>query len=187
MEEAQKAQGDLQYVREVLEQSTGRQMPVGIYYLWAAICLIGFPLNDFASGRIIGTFWMIAAPAGFVLSGLIGWWFSQKTGQVDFQGTWAVMLHWLGTMVAAGLVSILVINGALAHWAIGQVILLILALSYFTAGLYQDRPLLWIGLLLGLSYILAAFVQGYIWTILGIVVAGSLVASALIGGRRARG
>jgi len=185
MEESQKVQGDLQYVREVLERSKGHRVPVGIYYLWAAICLIGFPLNDFASGHVVGIFWTIAAPVGFVLSGLIGWWFSRTIGQVDFQRTWAVVLHWLGTLVAIGLVSILVINGALEVWAMGQAILLILALSYFTAGLYQDRPLLWVGLVLGLSYILAAFVQGYIWTILGIVVAGSLVASALIGVRRA--
>jgi hypothetical protein len=187
MEVEEKAQGDLKYVREVVERSEGQQVPSGIYYLWAVICLIGFPLNDFASGHFVGMFWMIAAPAGFILSGVIGWRFSSKTGQVDLQRTKIIVLHWLGTLVAIGLVSILVINGALEVWAMGQAILLILALSYFTAGLYQDRPLLWVGLILGLSFVLAAFVQGYIWTILGIVVAGSLVASALIGGRRARG
>ena len=72
--------------------------------------------------------------------------------------------------------SLIVINGVLLHSGIPQVIILILALSYFTAGLYQDRPLMWMGVLLGISYVLVTLVSGPVWTIVGVVIAGSLVA-----------
>lgn len=186
MEDAQNIQGDLQYVREVLDRAEGRRTPSGIYYVWALITLIGFPLTDFASGQVVGIFWMIAAPVGFILSGLIGWRFSMTLGQVDMKEAQLYWLHWLATLVAMALVSLLVINGIVERQAIGQIILLILALSYFTAGLYQDRPLLWLGLIMCAAYIILAFVTGYVWTIFGVVLAGCLAASGWIGGRRGR-
>ena len=176
-------EGDLKYVREVVERSEGKVAPASIYYLWAILCLIGFPLVDFAP-HSVGLFWMIAGPVGFLLSGFLGWHYSKTRGQVSSREGLFVALHYLGTLVAMALVSLMVINGVLLHAGIPQVIILILALSYFTAGLYQDRPLMWMGVLLGISYVLVTLVSGPVWTIVGVVIAGSLVATGRIGGRR---
>jgi len=179
MSEEQSYEGDLQYVREVVERSEGRRAPASIFYLWAFLCLIGFPMADFAP-RSVGLFWTIAAPAGFVVSALIGWRYSRTLGQVARQEGIYYALHWLGTLVAIFMVPLLLINDVLDPTGIQQVILLILALSYFTAGLYQVRPLLWVGILLGISYVVVALISGPVWTIMGVVLAGSLVATARI-------
>jgi len=73
---------DIGYVREVLQTSERDQGPVAIYYLWAAILLVGFSLLDFVSGYVVGLYWAIAAPAGFALSTFLGWRASQRRGQV---------------------------------------------------------------------------------------------------------
>ncbi|MFC1543684.1 hypothetical protein ACFL4Y_00315 [Gemmatimonadota bacterium] len=140
---------------------------------------------DFAP-HSVGLFWTIAAPLGFVLSGILGWRFSAKLGQVSRNQGLTYAFHWLGVLVALFLVSLLVVADVVGPDAMGQIILLVLALGYFTAGLYQDRPLAWIGILLALSYVFVLFVEGWVWTIAGVAVAASLVASALIGGRRER-
>jgi hypothetical protein len=184
MDEARNYEGDLQYVRQVVQKAEGIKAPVSIYYLWAVLCLVGWPMVDFAP-RSVGLYWMIAGPVGFLLSGYIGWRYSRTLGQVSMRDGIFTALHWLGALVAMGLVSLLVINEILAPSGIPHVILLILAFSYFTAGLYQARPLLWIGVLLAVAYAVAVLIQGPVWTILGVVVAASLVASAHIGGRRA--
>lgn len=183
MNEGQKYEGDLQYVRDVVEKSESMRGPASIYYLWAVLCLIGWPMVDFAP-RSVGLFWMIAGPVGFLLSGYLGYRYSKTLGQVSVKDGIFFALHWFASLVAMGLVLMLVINDTLAPSGIPLVILLLLALSYFTAGLYQARPLLWIGILLAIAYVAAILIRGPVWTILGVMVAASLVASALIGGRR---
>jgi hypothetical protein len=59
------------------------------------------------------------------------------------------------------------------------VILLLLALSYFTAGVHLDRPLLWIGILMAAGSILVTVVPLYAWTMLGIALAVSLAAAGM--------
>ena len=59
------------------------------------------------------------------------------------------MLHWGGMVTAVFLAVLLPANGFMRWDGLGRAILLILALSYFQAGVHLDRALLWIGLLMG--------------------------------------
>ena len=57
------------------------------------------------------------------------------------------MLHWGAVLIAVALRT----RGAMPSETLQAVILLVLALGYFTAGLHLDRHLLWVGLLMGLD------------------------------------
>ncbi len=45
------------------------------------------------------------------------------------------------------------IRGVLSWDVLNSVILLILALGYFTAGVHGERPFLWVGAVMGAGYI----------------------------------
>jgi hypothetical protein len=174
---------DLEYVRDLVEQSHARRIPALIHYFWAVVVLIGFPLLDLQPNAA-GLYWIIAGPLGLILTLLLGRRHSRATGQ-DSRTHWRQYgLHWLGVMAAVFLSLILVLNGTLEMMQGVPLILLILALGYFMAGLYQVRALLWIGLLLALCYLVVIFIHGWVWTVVGVAFSASLVATALIGVRR---
>jgi hypothetical protein len=63
------------------------------------------------------------------------------------------------------------------------VILLVLSLGYFTAGLHLDRRLLWVGLLMGVGSVFVTMVSLYAWTMVGIALAVSLIVAGMWEGR----
>ncbi|HEY2932830.1 MAG TPA: hypothetical protein VGK99_13890 [Acidobacteriota bacterium] len=176
-------EGDLQFVKEVLRKSEGKRSPRTIYFLWAAIVLVGFALVDFAPVRV-GIYWMIAGPAGGVISAILGYREGQRLGQRDADIGIRHCLHWLGMMGAIALVVILGITGAVGQVNLGRIILVIVALGYFLAGIHLERPLMWIGLLMGTGYVAILFISGHTWTVVGAIIAISMVAAAFTGERQ---
>lgn len=183
MTEVKHVQEDLGYVRGLVDKAEPRS-PAAIYLLWAPIVLAGFALVDFAP-KATGFFWLIAGPVGFVASTVIGYRASRRQGQVDQREGARHVLHWGGMMTAILLTIPLVLTGSVTEKGIGQVILLIVALSYFLNGVHLDRPLLWIGILMAAGYLATFVVSKYVWTLLGVMIAAALVASALSGRARA--
>ncbi len=182
----ERMENDLRYVKEVVERAGVRKTPSEIFYLWAGIVLVGDVLLDVAP-QVGGTFWMIASPIGFFLSGYLGYRWHRRRGQVSARDGVGYALHWLGTMIALFLGFLLVAGGLMQPEGLPALILLILALGYFTAGLYQARGLLWVGIVIAASYVAVVFIQGPVWTFVGIVTAASLAVTGWIGGRRERG
>jgi len=182
---SEKLEGDLQYVKEVVERAGDRRYPPEIFYLWAVIVLVGDILLDI-DGQVGGAFWMIAAPAGFLLSGWLGYRWGRNLGQQSHAESRSHVLHWLGLLVAIFAGSLLVVQGVLRPEGMGAFILLLLALGYFTAGLYQARPLLWVGLLLAAAYVAVLFIEGPVWSIVGVVTAIALALTGWVEGRRNR-
>ena len=184
MTETQITREDLAYVRAAAERSASIHIP-SIYILWAVISLCGFSLVDFVEPGSweIGVYWMIAGPAGFLLS----WWFAsrakERAGQKnDEEGRrWA--FHFLG-FAATGLLGFgLVAAGQLNLSGYNSLWILLLALTYFLAGLHLERRLLPAGVLLGVGYLIAVFVPVYGSTIAGVLIAVALLALAYIGTR----
>ena len=87
-------------------------------------------------------------------------------------------------MAAIFSVVVLAVTGTVAADHMHQLILLVIGLSYFLAGLHLDPPLLWVGLLIWLVYFAIFFINAYQWTIVGVVVAAGLIAAGVLGGRR---
>ncbi len=183
MNDTKRIESELSYVRGVVSAADRGQSPTAIYLLWAVICLVGFPLADFAE-RFVGVYWMVVSPLGAALSAWLGYRHGQRMGQHQRDIGIRHGLHWIGTIVVTFLVVPLGIVGDVTWDVVHRVILLILALSYFVAGVHLDRPIMWVGLLMAAAYVALFFIHTYQWTLVGIVVAVALTAAGLVGGRR---
>ena len=182
MEQLKQLENDLGYVREVVQRSEHDRSPAGVYLLWAAIVLVGFALADFAPTRV-GLFWVVAGPLGGLISGILGWRHSVRRGQVRREEGIQWGLHWGGMMAAILLAVPLAATGVIQWKGFGNVILLVLALTYFLAGVHLERPLIWIGALMAAGYVALFFIPAYGWTLVGVLVAAGLAVTPLIGGR----
>ena len=69
-----------------------------LYFFWAAAVLVGFVLVDFRQA-LVGPYWMVVGPAGFVVSALLGWRHALRTGQVSVADGRRHLLHWGGMLV----------------------------------------------------------------------------------------
>jgi hypothetical protein len=76
-------------------------------------------------------------------------------------------------LVAVNLVYFLLHSGRLDSENTGLVILLILALATFLAGLRLDWRLCILGVLLGGTLILATYLEEFLWVVLMVVVAAA--------------
>ena len=182
MTELQQVEGDLHFVRGALAISERTHSPATICLLWAAAALVGFSLVDFRPD-LVGPFWALVGPAGFVASLLIGWRHARKVGQVSAAEGRRQALHWGGMLGAVALAGLLPARGVVPWEVMNSVTLLILAFGYFTAGVHGDRGLLWIGLVMGAGYVLVALVSAYAWTIVGVAIAVALAVTGLRGRR----
>ena len=81
----------------------------------------------------------------------------------------AMVVVWLSVLVAVNLVYFLFHSGRLDSENTGLVILLILALATFLAGMSQDWRLCLLGVLLGGALILATYLEEFLWIILMVV------------------
>ena len=174
---------DLGYVRDVVSRSERSAFPSTIAYLWAAIGLVGFSLIDFAPERV-GFYWMIAAPVGFVLSAWLGWRQARVAGQESARDGRRHMLHWGALLGAIFLLAPLMMKGALSGETIAQVILLMVALGYFLAGVHLVPALRWAALAMAVGYVVTVTIDAFAWTALGVLFAVGLVISARVAGDR---
>ena len=174
---------DIAFVRAAAERAGTGTIP-SIYVVWAVIGLCGFALADFAAdSRWVGRFWLVASPVGFCVSAWLGYRASRHAGQGSRQIGVRWGLHWLAFMAAGALAAALVAAGHLSWSAFGSLVVLLLALSYFHAGLYMDRRMLVIGGVLGACYLVTLFIPGYQWTLAGVLMAAALVWQAILGAR----
>lgn len=183
MNQLERLEGDLRFVRGALESSDKRRSPAVIYFLWAAAVLVGFVLVDF-SRALVPLYWTVVGPTGAVASFYLGWRYARRTGQASVSEGRRYALHWGGMLVAIAFAVLMQrLGGGLSWEGLNAVILLILALGYFTAGVHIDRPLMWVGALMGVGYIVVTLVSAYAWTMVGIALAIALTIAGLRGGR----
>ena len=185
MTDVGKLREDLAYVRDAAHRSDTDTVPCrSIYFLWAVIGLCGFTLRDFISDPLwINVYWFTAAPIGMALSYWLGKRESIQLGQADRRAGIRSMFHWVAFMVAGMLGMLLVGSGHLSGPGVGSLWVLLLALSYFLAGLHVDRRLIPVGILIGVGYVVTLYVPDYGWTALGILFAGALTVQATLGMR----
>lgn len=172
---------DIAYVRAAAEQSD--KIHVRAHgFLWAAIVLCGFSIVDFVDDpRWIGRYWIVASPVGLILSAWLGARAQIRAGQVDRAEGMRWLFHWIAFLVTGALGGLLVARGLLIADGIGSFWVLLLALTYFQAGLHLNRRLLPISALLIVGYVITLFVPVYGWTLAGALAAAGLVAHAILG------
>ena len=183
MTDIEKLREDVAYVRAAAKRSDTDIVPCrSIYLLWAVIGLCGFTLMDFAPEPWwVNTYWFIFAPVGMVLS----YWFAKREvlqlGQGDRRMGIRAMYHWIAFIVAGLLGGLLVAGGHLSGPGLGSLWVLLLALSYFQAGLHFDRRLIPVGIMIGIGFAVTIYVPVYGWTAVGIILAAGLTVQAFMG------
>jgi hypothetical protein len=176
---------DLDYVAGALRRRDGDPGVPAIYFLWAAIVLVGFALPDLAP-RLAGPFWLAAGVGGGLLSMWLGGRDARINGMVDAQAGRRYGYHWLVVGIGFLLSALPMLLGRADPQAASTTFLLVAGLGYALAGVHLNRPLLWSGLVMLAAYGLLQFVSPpYTWTVTGMVIAASL-AWAGVTTRRAR-
>lgn len=177
-----KIESDIVYVKDLVKKSDCYSTPTSIYFLWAILVLVGFSLIDFEP-KWVGFYWMIAGPAGGLLSGYLGRRAGINKGQLDREIGIRHALHWSGMLVVIGLAVILAVKGLIQGSVLSQVILLLVALGWWTAGVHFDRTFLWLGGVMMLGFIATLIFSRFAWTAMGILIAAALIGIAIHKGK----
>ena len=156
-------------------------LAAGVLTLLSAIGLL---LTNYRPATALN-YWSIMFPA----FGLVAVWqvLSHAERREDMALTLVrVAAHWLGPLLALRLLQLH--RGQMDADAAGATTLLLLAVTSFLAGIYQDRLFFFAAAILALGTVVATEIEAYIWLI---VVVGLLAVGAVIGGatlwRRATG
>ena len=174
------AEQDLAYVQEVVKGAESAPSgPRAIYILWAVIYFTGFSLFDW-NHRYAGIFWLIAGPIGGVVSFWLGSRSALRAGVASRRMAKRHMLHWIGTGAAIFMALPLLWLGVLSSTALIKVILLIMALGMFTAGIYLVRPYLWVGLALAACYLAVMTLSALPWMVVGALSGGAMLLAAFL-------
>jgi hypothetical protein len=182
MTELGRLEADLHFVRGALAASDRAPLPAGLYYFWAGAVLVGFTLVDLRP-QLVGPFWTVVAPLGFLISAVLGARHARTRGQMSSAEGRRHLLHWGGMMAAIALAVASPTLGVFPWESLNAVILLIVALGYFTAGVHGDRAFLWVGALMAGGYVFTTLVSGYAWTAVGVILAVALTVAGVRGGR----
>ena len=178
-----KIESDIGYVKDLVAKSDNPASPASIYVIWAVILMVGFSLIDLAP-RWVGLFWMIAGPAGGMLSGFLGYKAGANKGQMDREVGIKHTLHWSGMMVIVFLAILLGLKGLVHGVVNSQVILLVVALGWWTAGVHFDRIFLWLGGIMVLGFLGTLFMDSYAWTAMGVLLGTVLIVAAIRQGKK---
>jgi len=186
MTTADQLQQDLDYVASAVRR---RDRPAGvpaIYFLWAAITLVGFALPDFAPGAA-SPFWLVFGIGG----GLLSWWLgardARRSGVNDIELGRRYGLHWsVGGLGFLACVLPVVVGRVEAGIGVTN-FMLVSGLVYALAGVHLERPLLWCGLLMLAAYaVLVIFAPPYAWAFSGGVIAIALAWAGLLAQKQRR-
>lgn len=170
---------DLDFIAQAVRRN---DMPVGIpalYFLWAAITVVGFALPDFAP-RQAGAYWFVMGTGG----GLLSWWIgerdSRRQGLSNTELGRRYGYHWLICGFAFLLAGLPMFIGQVPPQYGASVYLLVAGMANALAGVHLIRPNLWSGLLMLVAYgVLVVFEPPYTWTITGLVIGVAMVWAGL--------
>lgn len=176
---------DLEFVRRAIDRESRGPFPRSVALLWAAIALLGFPILDFAP-RWAAPFWGLAGPIGFAISLGLGRRSARTAGREDRAEAQRWTAHWIGLLIAVALVVGASIGGRIDGPTTGSTIVLLLAATYYGAGIHLHRGLLPVAALLGAGYLAVLFVDGPIWTWVGVATAAALIATGFVPSRSRR-
>jgi len=128
--------------------------------------------------------------AMFPVFGLVCLGHQLTAGDANGMTAWKVLskqaLHWLGPIVAVRIVFLQLAKGEMDADAVALMILLLLSVTCFLAGLHFDRSFIWLSIFLALVALLGTEIEAYLWLIVvvGLLVGALLVLSAVLVRRR---
>jgi hypothetical protein len=96
-------------------------------------------------------------------------------------------LHWLGPILAVRIIFLQLARGQMAADSVRLMILLVLAVTVYLAGIHFDRAFIWVSIVLALAALGGTEIEAYFWLIcvIGLVMAALVVFSTVLIRRRA--
>jgi len=146
------------------------------------LSLVGVAVTDFSPDDGYW-YWMIMIIVFGVIAVITGFVEAKKSDQHLVKKILVVqVIHWLGSMITVIGVLLLINAGRLNAENSAFVILLILALTTFLDGIRLGWRFSIAGVFLGVTAIIAAYIEEFLWAVL--ILAVALIAATLYWGRR---
>ncbi|HET6248109.1 MAG TPA: hypothetical protein VFE47_10470 [Tepidisphaeraceae bacterium] len=176
MTDAARIEQDLHYVRGVLARREHNPAPTPILYVWAVYVLAGYTMIDFAPA-VSEWFFMFGGIAGGFLCWIFGRQHARREGEYDRAKVRRMTLHWMVGILLSLLFTfaLAAVIPSLRGTAASQVLVVMIGLVYFLAGVHFDRQFLWLGPVLMIGGVLVGLAPRYGWTCLGAIIAMGLV------------
>jgi hypothetical protein len=91
-------------------------------------------------------------------------------------------LHWLGPIVAVRIIFLQLARGQMAADSVALMILLVLAVTAYLAGIHFDRSFVWVSIILALAALGGTEVETYLWlvVVIAVLLIGLVVFSSLL-------
>lgn len=142
--------------------------------LLLAVSFIGVAYTDFAGVNSLN-FWLWTIPL-YAIAAIVLEWSRYIRGDIDgFHFIRQQLLHWTAVFIAIKLVFILLHIGRLPSNAASYVLMMIMSLSTFLAGIYTGWRFLVLGAFMALATVFAAYLEAYVWVLIPIAIAIILV------------
>ncbi|MFZ0613005.1 MAG: hypothetical protein WAM73_12260 [Desulfobacterales bacterium] len=145
-----------------------------IMILLVLLSVIGIGITDFAP-QFSHWYWLAMVPATGVACLVMEWSRARQNGLHATTIVKKELSIWLSVLVAVNLVYFLLRAGRLDSENTGLVILLILALATFLAGLRLGWRLCLLGVFLAGALVLATYLEEFLWIVLLVVLAAAVV------------
>ena len=149
------------------------------------LIMLGLFLANY-SPKAADWYWSIMFP----VFGLICLAHQLAGGKTHGMSAWQVplqqALHWLGPIVAVRIIFLQFARGQMAADSVALMILLVLAVTSYLAGIHFDRSFVWVSIILALAALVGTEIETYLWLIvvLGVLLIGLIVFSAVLMRRR---
>ena len=115
-------------------------------------------------------FWLAMVPVFFIAS-LVTEWKNVRTGKYPWKMVlWNHSLQWLAVLAAVQMVFAMQQIGRLNNEMTGLMLLLVLALSTFVAGIRLGWLFRLAGLFLGISLLMLVYVERYLWILVALAI-----------------
>ena len=149
------------------------------------LIMIGLFLANFAIGKA-KWYWS----AMFPIFGIACVWHELAGGAARVVPLWRLLLrqslHWLFPIVAVRILFLQHERGQMSADSVALVILVLLAVTCFLAGVHFDYSFIWVSLIIGLAAMFGTEVETYLWlvAVLGIIALALAIASTAMLRRR---
>lgn len=153
------------------------KMRLFIGLILLGLSFIGLIVSDLRENGA-WSYWRIMVPIYAILCMFLSWYLRRKEKIMKVATIWHELVQWVGLALAVYLVSIFVKIGLMGRFEAGLVVLTLLALTIFIAGIYVETTFFLVGILLGIFAAAAALMAAYVYTLmlpLTIVVAIGLI------------
>lgn len=126
----------------------------------------------------------------FPVFGLVCLGHQLAAGQAHGMPAWQLPLkqaaHWLGPIVAVRIIFMQLARGQMAADSVALMILLVLAVTAYLAGIHFDRSFVWVSIVLALAALGGTEVETYLWlvVVIGVLLIALIVFSTVLIRRR---